>query len=34
MSTETANFMIAVSVSTLNTFMMYMVYWKYVECMC
>lgn len=34
MSTETTNLILALSVSTFNAFMMYIVYWRYVECMC
>jgi hypothetical protein len=34
MSTEAANFVVALSVSTLNAYMMYIVYWRYAECMC
>jgi hypothetical protein len=34
MSNETTNFVVALSVSTLNAYMMYIVYWRYVECMC
>jgi|Laugresu1bdmlbsd_1035121.scaffolds.fasta_scaffold00480_6 hypothetical protein len=34
MSTETANFVVAMSVSTASAFVIYSIWWQSVECMC